>query len=67
MSPIAGGGGGSANEYSCPHGAQIKFGDLIPYLIYGLGYPGTLARRCNLSEVIKKSKLARIRRELKPA
>jgi hypothetical protein len=26
--------GVSANEYSCPHGAQINFGDLTPYLIY---------------------------------
>jgi hypothetical protein len=24
----------SANEYSCTHGAQIKFGDLTPYLTY---------------------------------
>jgi hypothetical protein len=33
------GGGGcgvSANEYSCAHGAQINFGDLPPYLTYGL-------------------------------
>jgi hypothetical protein len=33
------GGGGvcgvSANKYSCTHGAQISFGDLIPYLNYG--------------------------------
>jgi hypothetical protein len=35
-----GGGGGlrlglsSDNEYSCAHGAQIKFGDLTPYLTY---------------------------------
>jgi hypothetical protein len=35
-----GGGGGSgglrvsANEYSCALGAQIKFGDLTPYLTY---------------------------------
>jgi hypothetical protein len=25
-----------ANEYSCAHGAQINFGDLTPYLTYGL-------------------------------
>jgi hypothetical protein len=34
------GGGGccgvQANEYSCAHGAQINFGDLPPYLTYGL-------------------------------
>ncbi len=31
------GGGGcgvSANEYSCAHGTQIKFGDQTPYLTY---------------------------------
>ncbi len=34
MSPNAGVGGCgvSADEYSCAHGAQINFGDLIPYL-----------------------------------
>jgi hypothetical protein len=26
--------GASANEYSCAHGAQIKFADLTPYLTY---------------------------------
>ncbi len=26
--------GGSANEYSCAHGAQINFGDLTPFLTY---------------------------------
>ncbi len=26
----------SANEYSCAHGAQRNFGDLTPYLTYGL-------------------------------
>ncbi len=38
MSPNAGGGGCgvSANEYSFAHGAQINFGDLTPYLTYGL-------------------------------
>ncbi len=33
------GGGGcgvSASEYSCSHGAQIIFGDLAPYLTFGL-------------------------------
>ncbi len=38
MIPNAGGGRGlrgSANEYSCAHGAQINFGDLTPYLTYG--------------------------------
>jgi hypothetical protein len=40
MSPNAEGGGGagcglSVNEYSCSYGAQINFGDLTPYLIYG--------------------------------
>ncbi len=38
MRPHAGGGGGScvvsANKYSYPHGAQINFGDLTPYLTY---------------------------------
>jgi hypothetical protein len=28
----ASGGGVSANEYSCAHGAQINYGDLSPYL-----------------------------------
>jgi hypothetical protein len=28
--------GDSANEYSCAHGAQINFGDLTPYLTYGV-------------------------------
>jgi len=27
----------SANEYSCAHGVQINFGDLTPYLTYGVG------------------------------
>ncbi len=40
MSTNAGVGGGgcgvSANEYSCSHGAQIIFGDLAPYLTFGL-------------------------------
>jgi hypothetical protein len=33
---VCGGGdfGVSANEYSCALGAQIKFGDLTPYLTY---------------------------------
>ncbi len=39
MSPKAEGGGGccevSVNEYSCAHEAQINFGDLTLYLIYG--------------------------------
>jgi len=26
----------SANEYSCPHGVQIKSGDLTPYLPYDI-------------------------------
>jgi hypothetical protein len=33
------GGGGcgvSANENSCAHGVQINFGDLTPYLTYGI-------------------------------
>ncbi len=29
-----GGCGVSDNKYSCAHGAQINFGDLIPYLTY---------------------------------
>jgi hypothetical protein len=29
-----GGLGGSANEYSCAHGAQINFGELTLYLTY---------------------------------
>jgi hypothetical protein len=28
--------GASVNEYSFAHGAQINFGDLTPYLTYGL-------------------------------
>jgi hypothetical protein len=32
-----GGGGVSAKEYSCAHGAQINFGDLTPYLTYDVG------------------------------
>jgi hypothetical protein len=28
--------GVSANEYSCAHEAQINFGDLTPYLTYGI-------------------------------
>ncbi len=31
----SGGYGVSATEYSCAHGAQINFGNLTPYLIYG--------------------------------
>jgi hypothetical protein len=37
--PKCGGGGDcwvSANEYSWAHGAQINFGDLTPYLTYGV-------------------------------
>ncbi len=30
---------GLSNEYSCAHGAQINFGDLTPYLTYGLVTP----------------------------
>ncbi len=36
---MRGGGGGcgaSANEYSCAHGAPINFGDLTPYITYGI-------------------------------
>ncbi len=38
MSPIEGGGGCgvSANEYSYANGTQINFGDLTPYLTYGV-------------------------------
>jgi hypothetical protein len=39
MSQNAGYGGScreSTNEFSCAHGAQINFGDLTPYLTYGL-------------------------------
>ncbi len=48
MSPNAGGwegGGGcevSVNEYSFTHGAQINFGDLTPFLTYGVKLLGTL-------------------------
>ncbi len=37
------GGGVLANECSCAHGAQIKFGDQTPYLTYGYAYnlPGS--------------------------
>ncbi len=34
MSPKAGEGGVSANEYSCAHGDQINFGDPTPYFTY---------------------------------
>jgi hypothetical protein len=37
MEPKCGGGEGwvvSSNEYSCAHGAQINFGDLVRYLTY---------------------------------
>jgi hypothetical protein len=41
--PKCRGGGGvcgvSANEYSCAHGAQKKFGDLTPYLTYAPYHP----------------------------
>ncbi len=37
MRGLVGCGGVSANElYSCAHGAQINFGDLTPYLTYGV-------------------------------
>jgi hypothetical protein len=36
-----GGCGVSAHEYSCAHGAQIIFGDLVPYLTYGYDIPST--------------------------
>ncbi len=37
--------GVSANEYSCAHVAQINFGDITPYLTYGiLGRDGYFAR-----------------------
>ena len=57
MSPNAVGGGCcgvSANEYSCAHGSQINFGDLIPYLTYDLYWPhrwkvlNDLQPRCNV-------------------
>jgi hypothetical protein len=32
--PKCGGMGVSANEYSCAHGAQVNFRDLIPYITY---------------------------------
>jgi len=44
--------GVSANEYSCTHGAQINFGDLTPYLTYGvwcLFFPVSCLSRCRLS------------------
>jgi hypothetical protein len=31
-----GGCGGTANEYSCAHGAQINFGDPTTYLTYSM-------------------------------
>ena len=37
--PICGGRGDCGvlvNEYSCAHGAKINFGDLTPYLTYGI-------------------------------
>ncbi len=39
MSPSGGRGvaGVSSNDYSCAHGAQVNFGDLTPYLTYGMG------------------------------
>ncbi len=48
------GGGGcgvSANKYSCADGAQIIFGDLIPYLTY----------QCKDPSEIKKSPLCYLR------
>jgi hypothetical protein len=30
-----GGGWGELRDLSCAHGAQINFGDLIPYLTHG--------------------------------
>ena len=36
-SGVGEGCGVSANGFSCAHGAQINFGDLIPYLTYVLG------------------------------
>ncbi len=55
--PKCGGGGGgvegcgvSANEYSCEHGAQINFGDLILYLTYvspAYGYIGSALVKCS--------------------
>ncbi len=46
MTPHTGGGGDcgvSANEYSCTHGAQMNFGDLAPYLTYGVTLSAILA------------------------
>ncbi len=48
---VAGGGGVSANEYSCAHGAQINFGDLTPYLAYGSTIQRQLSSFANYDEV----------------
>jgi hypothetical protein len=36
--------GGSSNENSCAHGAQINFGDLTSYLTYLLGTASSIWR-----------------------
>ncbi len=55
MNPNAGGGvrgcGASPNEYSCAHEAQINFGDLTPYLTYGIS--GQFPLRSQTSSVNK--------------
>ncbi len=49
------GGGGSANKYSCAHGAQLNFGDLTPYLTYGIHntvlQDSTLLPMCSTSQI----------------
>jgi hypothetical protein len=48
MNPNAGEGGSCgvlANEYSCAHGAQINFGDLIPNLTY-VRYQTKSSKQC---------------------
>ncbi len=55
MTPNAGGGGCdvSVDEYSCTHGAQINFGDLIPYLTPMIEATGKERSFENLSIITK--------------
>jgi hypothetical protein len=52
--------GVSAHEYSCAHGAQINFGDLTPYLTYGVTAVADAIK--NINSIILKM----IRRKNKP-
>jgi hypothetical protein len=51
MSREGGGGCGvSANEYSCAHGAQMKFRDLAPYFTYVVDTPTLSFARLRIYE-----------------